>query len=97
MFSGTVVRISLFIPEENKELTTGLIAAALLNGQFVDGIIQRDDKFHILRADQSSPAFWEVKKKVLFAMIRQLGCPIFFFSCSAADTKWTELIVIYIS
>jgi hypothetical protein len=27
-------------------------------------------------------------------MIRQLGCPTFFFSCSAADTTWTELIVI---
>jgi hypothetical protein len=66
----------------------------LLNGKFVDGIIQCDNGFQELRADRSSPAFWEVKKKEVFAVIHQLGCPTFFFSCLAAETKWTELTVI---
>jgi hypothetical protein len=67
-----------------------LTAEALLNGQFVNGLIHRDDGFLVLRGERSSPAFWEAKKKELFATIRQLGCT----TCSAAETKWTELIVI---
>jgi hypothetical protein len=49
MFFGTVIGISLFMPEESLEVS--LIAAALLNGQFVDGIIQHGDEFQVLRGD----------------------------------------------
>ncbi|CAF4631979.1 unnamed protein product [Rotaria magnacalcarata] len=35
-----------------------------------------------------------MKKKELLAMFRQLGCPTIFLTLSAAETKWSELIVI---
>ena len=41
---------------------------------------------------RSSPAFWQQKQRELMSMIRQLGCPTFFLTLSAAETKWTELL-----
>jgi hypothetical protein len=34
-----------------------------------------------------------VKKKELFAMIRQLDCPAFFFFVFGSREKWTDLIL----
>ncbi|CAF4101592.1 unnamed protein product, partial [Rotaria sordida] len=66
----------------------------MLNRDYVNGLIHNDDAFTFLRCDQSSPAFWELKKKEVMAMIRQLGCPTLFLTLSAAETKWEDLIVI---
>ncbi|CAF3962918.1 unnamed protein product, partial [Rotaria sordida] len=66
----------------------------MLNRDYVNGLIHNDDAFTFLRCDRSSPAFWELKKKEVMAMIRQLGCPTLFLTLSAAETKWSELIVI---
>ena len=64
------------------------------NRDYVNGLIHNDDAFTFLRCDRSSPAFWELKKKEVMTMIRQLGCPTLFLTLSAAETKWSELIVI---
>ena len=66
----------------------------MLNRDYVNGLIHGDDAFTFLRCDRFSPAFWELKKKEVMAMIRQLGCPTIFLTLSAAETKWSELIVI---
>ncbi|CAF4606665.1 unnamed protein product, partial [Rotaria sp. Silwood2] len=66
----------------------------MLNRDYVNGLIHNDDAFTFLRCDRSSPAFWELKKKEVLAMIRQLGCPTLFLTLSAAETKWADLIVI---
>ncbi|CAF5065755.1 unnamed protein product, partial [Rotaria magnacalcarata] len=66
----------------------------MLNRDYVNGLIHADDAFTFLRCNRSSPAFWEMKKKELLAMFRQLGCPTIFLTLSAAETKWPELIVI---
>ncbi|CAF5054955.1 unnamed protein product, partial [Rotaria magnacalcarata] len=66
----------------------------MLNRDYVNGLIHADDAFTFLRCDRSSPAFWEMKKKELLVMFRQLGCPTIFLTLSAAETKWSELIVI---
>lgn len=36
-------------------------------------------------------SFWHKAKNELTDMISQLGCPTFFFTLSAADTKWSDL------
>jgi len=36
-------------------------------------------------------SFWHKAKNELTDMISQLGCPTFFFTLSAADTKWPDL------
>ncbi|CAF4711788.1 unnamed protein product [Rotaria sp. Silwood2] len=66
----------------------------MLNRDYVNELIHNDDAFTFLRYDRSSPAFWELKKKEVLAMIRQLGCPTLFSTLSAAETKWADLIVI---
>ena len=42
---------------------------------------------------RNSPAYFETKKKDVMAMVRQLSIPTIFFSLSAADTKWTNLLI----
>ncbi|CAD6216212.1 GSCOCG00011290001-RA-CDS [Cotesia congregata] len=52
-----------------------------------------DIGFKFLSHDRGSPSFWEEKKKNVFALFRQIGPPSIFFTLSAAETKWPELIV----
>jgi hypothetical protein len=74
--------------------TKNITVAQMLSRDYVNGLIYNDDAFIFLRCDRSSPAFWELKKKEVLAMIRQLGCPTIFLTLSAAETKWADLIVI---
>ena len=57
-------------------------------------MIAHDNAFKFLKTIRSSPAFWLQKQKELMSMIRQLGCPTFFLTFSAAETKWPELLLI---
>ena len=41
-----------------------------------------------------SPTLWQQKQQELMSMIRQQGCPTFFLTLSAAETKWIELLKI---
>ena len=47
----------------------------------------------MLRANRSSPQFWEWKKMEINAMIRQLGCPTFFMTFSPAEQDWIDLLL----
>ena len=42
---------------------------------------------------RNSPAYFETKKKDVMAMVCQLGIPTIFFSLSAADTRWSNLLI----
>ena len=46
-----------------------------------------------MNVDSSSLAFWELKKKELFSMIRQLGYPQIYLTVSAAEHLWKECII----
>ena len=75
--------------------TKNTTAAQMLNRDYVNGLIHNDDAFTFLRYERSLPAFWELKKKEVMVMIRQLGGPTIFLTLSsAAGTKWSELIII---
>jgi hypothetical protein len=68
----------------------------LTNSTSMKKLLQTDDMKLFLRNIRSSPVYWERKKKDLFAMIRQLGCPTFFVTLSPAEVDWPELIVILV-
>ncbi|CAF1473985.1 unnamed protein product [Adineta steineri] len=74
--------------------TKNVTVTQMLNRDYVNGLIHNDDAFTFLRFDRSSPAFWELKKKELMAMNRQLECATIFLTLSAAETQWSELLVI---
>jgi hypothetical protein len=65
MFDRRCGRISkLFFT--NKKLQTRKFSDAMLNRDYVNGLIHNDDAFTFLRCDRSSPAFWELKKRKLW-------------------------------
>ena len=64
----------------------------ILNDESLEKMIAHDDAFKFLKTIRSSPAFWQQKQKELMCMIRQLGCPTFFLTLSAAETRWPELL-----
>jgi hypothetical protein len=72
----------------------GLTAESAANKEVLSQLIQHDDGYNILGHIRCSPAYWENKKKEVLAMIRQLGCPTFFITLSAAEANWPELLVI---
>ena len=74
--------------------TKNVTATQMLSRDYVNGLIHNDDAFTFMRFDRSSPAFWELKKKEVMGMNRQLGCATLFLTLSAAETQWSELIVI---
>ena len=71
-----------------------LCADDCLNGSFLANMFLEDNAYEFLKSLRSSPAYWESKKKDVFAMIRQLGLPTLFMTFSAAESKWGALLVI---
>ena len=74
----------------HKELKVGDI----LDNQTIDKLIRSEEAYKILSQDRTSPVYWEKRMKDLMAMIRQLGIPTFFLTLSAAESQWSELIII---
>ena len=66
--------------------------ADVLDDTTRESIVKLDEGYHIFRTLRSSPPYLEKRKKDLMAMIRQLGCPTWFVSVSAADTHWSDLL-----
>ena len=66
----------------------------VLNDENLERMVEEDEAFKFLKTVLSSPAFWQQKQRELMSMIRQLGCPTFFLTLSAAETKWPELLSI---
>ena len=69
-----------------------ITAAEARDSNFVDKLVNLDEGYYIFRQLRNSPAYLEMRKKVIFAMIRQLSLPTWFMSLSAADTRWTDLL-----
>lgn len=67
--------------------------AQILDSCTADSIIRLNEGYHVLRNLRGSPPYWEKAKKDIFGMIRQLGLPTWFCSFSAAETKWTPLLI----
>ncbi|KAE8739094.1 hypothetical protein FOCC_FOCC015417 [Frankliniella occidentalis] len=70
-----------------------ITAGDMLRKSYVDGLVQHNEGYKILKGVRSSPAHWMQEKVKLLAQIRQFGLPTLFVTLSAADTKWPELLV----
>jgi len=70
-----------------------LTAQAVTRDQLVAELVSRDDGYHCLKEIRGSPPYFQEQQRKVMALIRQLGLPTFFITLSAAETKWTELIV----
>ena len=68
-------------------------AGNLRKEDFVNNLILHDEGYQCLKEIRGSPAYFQDQQKKVMAMIRQLGLPTFFITLSAAETKWTELLV----
>lgn len=66
-----------------------------MSSNFIDTLEKQDDGFRVLRNLRGSSLYWKQAKKDVFAMVRQLGIPTWFCSFSAADTKWTPLLICF--
>lgn len=64
----------------------------MLKKQRIEGLIQHNEGYKVLRTLSGSPPYWERAKKDIFSMIRQLGIPTWFCSFSSAETKWKPLL-----
>ena len=71
-----------------KQITAGL----LKNNDQVNQLIHSDQAFKFMRNVRGSPPYWQRVFYDVLAMVRQLGCPTWFISLSAADLHWPELI-----
>jgi len=66
----------------------------LERSRIIESYMKTEDAKRIFRTIRPSPAYWAIKKKDLFAMIRQLGAPSFFLTLSPAEIDWPELLVL---
>ena len=69
-----------------------ITASQILNTNFVDENISKDNAYRFLTNITGSPAYWEQQKKNVMAMVRQLGVFSLFVTLSAAETHWKELL-----
>ena len=54
--------------------------------------MRKDRAYAFLKNVRGSPPYYQHTFYELLAMIRQLGTPTWFFTLSAADMKWPEVI-----
>lgn len=66
----------------------------LRDPSYLKQICNSDQAYRFIKNIPSSPAYWEVTKKQVLAMIRQLGIPSIFITVSPSEHKWPELIVL---
>jgi len=71
-------------------------AKKVLTPGYLENLMHKDDGYAVFKKLRSSPSYWKDKTKKVLGMIRQLGKCTFFITLSAAETKWTELLVIHV-
>ena len=69
-----------------------ITAAEARDANYLDKLVNLDEGYYTFRQLRNPPAYLEMRKKDIFAMIRQLSLPTWFMSLSAADTRWTDLL-----
>lgn len=83
---------SVQITMKKKVNAKAVTALQALNPGFISELLQHNEGLKFLSNITNSPSYWAAQKKKVFAMIRQLGRPVFFLTVSAVETNWPELI-----
>lgn len=73
--------------------TKKITAKNLKTPGYIESLIQKDEGYAVFKKIRTSPSYWKEKQKVVLGMLRQLGKCVFFVTLSAAETKWTELLI----
>ncbi|KAG5672958.1 hypothetical protein PVAND_003045 [Polypedilum vanderplanki] len=84
------VNIVLRKSANNRNIT----ASQVMNKQFLENAVNNDSAYKFMTAITGSPAYFEAQKKKVLAMVRQNSGFTFFITFSAAETHWSELLVI---
>ena len=69
-----------------------LMAGQAKNKTIIAEHVRKDRAYAFLKNVRGSPPYYQRTFYELLAMIRQLGTPTWFFTVSAADMKWPEMI-----
>ena len=69
-------------------------ASQARNPEVMQQFIHKDKAYRFLKNVRGSPPYYQRTFYELLAMIRQLGTPTWFFTLSAADMKWPDVIQI---
>ena len=67
-------------------------AAQALNPTVLNQFVRKDKVYSFMKNIRGSPPYYQHTFHDLLAMIRQLGTPTWFFTLSAADLKWPDMI-----
>ena len=59
---------------------------------FVSQCLRRDKAYRFMKNIRGSPPYYQKTFFEMLAMIRQLGTPTWFFTLTAADMKWPDII-----
>lgn len=66
-------------------------SALLQDKQELDKLVRNNEGSRFMQPLRGTPAYWEKTLRDLFAMLRQLGTPTFFWTFSAAEMRWPEV------
>lgn len=72
----------------------GITAQQAMNNTFINDFVKRDNGYRFTASIIGTPAYWENEKKRVCAMVRQFNYFTMFVTVSAAETHWTELLII---
>ncbi|GFV04852.1 ATP-dependent DNA helicase [Trichonephila clavipes] len=86
------VRDSLTIAFKHVGKNTTVTRQQIEDEHYINNCIETNLAF--LRSIPNSTWYWSNRKKIFFAMIRQLGKPTIFLTLSANEIGWTDLIQI---
>ena len=73
-----------------RRITAGLLKSSTA----VAELLKTDQTYKFLQNVRGSPPYWQKVFCDVLAMVRQLGCPTWFMSRSAADMHWPELLTL---
>uniref|UniRef100_A0A1X7VHQ4 Helitron helicase-like domain-containing protein n=1 Tax=Amphimedon queenslandica TaxID=400682 RepID=A0A1X7VHQ4_AMPQE len=71
---------------------SGITAAQARDPRCLKEYIHKDKAYRFMKNDHGSPPYYQRTFCDLLAMVRQLGTPTWFFTVSAADLRWPDLI-----
>ena len=67
-------------------------AALALHQTVLNQFVQKDKAYSFMKNVRGSPPYYQHTLYDLLAIIHQLGTPTWFFTSSAADLKWPDMI-----
>jgi Helitron helicase-like domain at N-terminus len=76
------------------DMTSNITASQATQNELMNDMVTKDNAYRFTSSITGSPAYWEKQKKNVLAIVRQYGIFTFFITLSAAETHWTELLMI---